>query len=96
MPSCCSKRFQDSKMAFGTILIVFSFLATAKAECEIHEHVETDYDSYYNITDLGLAALLDNGTDAVDNFIKEVRLFTLLIPILIVCCKIHTGVTWSI
>ena len=96
MSSCYSRRFQETEMAFGTILIVFSFLATAKAECEIHEHVETDDNSYYNITDLGLAALLDNGTDAVDDLIKEVRLFTLLIPTLIVCCKIHTGVTWSI
>ena len=62
-------------MAFGTILIVFSIMAAAKAECETHEYVEHTNDSYYNITDLGLAALDGNGTDAVDYLISEVRLF---------------------
>ena len=71
MPSCCSRRFQETKMDFGTILIAFSFLATAKAECEIHAYENRTHSAFYNVTDLGIAAL-DNNTDVVDDLISEV------------------------
>ena len=48
-----SRKFQDSEMAIGLILIIFSFMATANAECQIHDN----YHIYYDITDLGVAAL---------------------------------------
>ena len=67
MPSCYSRKFQDSEMAFSLILSVFSFVATAKAECQIHDN----YHIYYDITDLGVAAL-HNDVDAVDDLISEV------------------------
>ena len=46
-------------------------MATAKAECEIHWFHNRTYSAYYNVSDLGIAAL-DNNTDAVDNLISEV------------------------
>ena len=42
-------------------------MATAKAECQIYDK----YHIYYDITDLGVAAL-HNDVDAVDDLISEV------------------------
>ena len=66
-----SRRFEDSEMAFGAILIVFFFVATtqdtAKAECEIHEN----HNIYYDISELGVAAV-HNDVKVVDDLISEV------------------------
>ena len=58
-------------MTFGTILIVFSFMVTAKAECEIHAYENRTYGFYANVSDLGVAAI-DNNTEVVDDLISEV------------------------
>jgi hypothetical protein len=54
-------------MSSGTILTVLSFVATVQSECQIH-HQEL---MYYNISDLGVAAL-HNDVDAVDDLIIKV------------------------
>ena len=60
-------------MAFRTILTFFLFVATtyiqhtAKAECKMHDN----YNIYYDITDLGVAAV-HNDVKVVDDLISEV------------------------
>ena len=49
------------------LLLVLSFAVLVQSECKIHEQEFI----YYNISDLGIAAL-DNDLDAVDDLISKV------------------------
>ena len=49
------------------LLIVLYFAVVVQSECKIHEQEFI----FYNISDLGIAAL-DNGLDAVDGLISKV------------------------
>ena len=58
------------------ILILFSFVATAMSECEIHDQKYSHHGGYYityqDINDFGVAALA-NDVDAVDPLIMKVE-----------------------